>query len=383
MSGIAASASVPALAPRLPDAPAAWKTRVPLGLAVAALFAWLLWSVSARQALLLVVGLGLGWGLSRQKFGFTTAWRILVQDRNPAGVYGQILLLALLALISMPILGHFSETRAALGPPSWSLLVGSFVFGASMQVADGCGSGTLYKAGMGVPLNMAVLPLFILGSFVGSAQLNAWVSLGALEPVGLVERWGTGPALLATLVALAAVAFGVRLWTGKGFRLEKSARHWIWGAVALACFAGLNMLVAGQPWGIVYGFGLWGAKAMTALGLFDPTQNAFWSDPGHALRLSQSLLLDVTSITDIGILIGAYWVAAKHPRESKKRNATQWTVSIVAGFLLGYSSRLAFGCNIGAMVSGISTGSLHGWIWVPMAFLGSLLGLRIRRALKY
>ena len=51
----------------------------------------------------------------------------------------------------------------------------------------------------------------------------------------------------------------------------------------------------------------------------------------------------------------------------------------MAGFLLGYSSRLAFGCNVGAMVSGISTGSVHGWLWVPMAFLGTLVGLRVRR----
>jgi uncharacterized membrane protein YedE/YeeE len=54
-------------------------------------------------------------------------------------------------------------------------------------------------------------------------------------------------------------------------------------------------------------------------------------------------------------------------------------VGLAAGLLLGYSSRLAFGCNIGVMVSGISTGSLHGWIWVPMAFLGSLIGVRVRR----
>jgi uncharacterized membrane protein YedE/YeeE len=60
-------------------------------------------------------------------------------------------------------------------------------------------------------------------------------------------------------------------------------------------------------------------------------------------------------------------------------NGTQWAVGLAAGLLLGYSSRLAFGCNIGAMVSGISTGSLHGWIWVPMAFLGSLIGVRVRR----
>ena len=58
---------------------------------------------------------------------------------------------------------------------------------------------------------------------------------------------------------------------------------------------------------------------------------------------------------------------------------TQWLVALVAGLLLGYSSRLAFGCNVGAMLSGISTGSVHGWIWVPLAFAGTLVGLRIRR----
>jgi uncharacterized protein len=41
---------------------------------------------------------------------------------------------------------------------------------------------------------------------------------------------------------------------------------------------------------------------------------------------------------------------------------------------------LAFGCNVGAMLSGISTGSLHGWIWLPLAFAGTLIGLKIRQA---
>jgi uncharacterized membrane protein YedE/YeeE len=47
--------------------------------------------------------------------------------------------------------------------------------------------------------------------------------------------------------------------------------------------------------------------------------------------------------------------------------------------VVGYSSRLAFGCHVGAMLSGISTGSIHGWIWVPLAFAGTIFGLRIRR----
>ena len=64
---------------------------------------------------------------------------------------------------------------------------------------------------------------------------------------------------------------------------------------------------------------------------------------------------------------------------AKPLTTQQWAVGLAAGFLMGYSSRLAFGCNVGAMLSGISTGSLHGWIWVPLAFAGTLVGVRVRR----
>ena len=360
-------------------APSLWAQRLPIAAVVLALFGWLLWSVSSRQALLLLVGVGLGWGLAAARFGFTTGWRILVEQRDPSGVYGQIILLALLAAVSMPMLAHFPETHAALGPPSISLVVGAFVFGLCMQIADGCGSGTLYKAGLGVPLNMGILPLFALGSFLGSVHLNGWLALGATEPVGLVQSFGATGALLATLAALTMVAVAVGLWSGQRFSLRRMPRRWVGGAVVLALFAALNLLIAGQPWGVVYGFGLWAAKGATALGLFDPTQNAFWSDPGHAQRLSQTLLLDVTSITNIGILAGALWVAPRRPQDAKPLTGQQWLIGLAAGFIMGYSSRLAFGCNVGAMVSGISTGSLHGWIWVPMAFLGTLIGIRVRR----
>ena len=371
------AAPADARAPR--NGRALWAQRLPLTVAVLTLAGWLLWSVSARQALLLLVGVGLGWALAAARFGFTTGWRHLVENRDPSGVYGQILLLALLAAVSMPMLAHFPETTAALGPLSISLLVGAFVFGLCMQIADGCGSGTLYKAGLGVPLNMGILPLFALGSFLGSVHLNGWLALGALEPVSLVERLGARGALGATLLALAVVTIGVGLWSGTRFRFRSIPSRWVWGAVALAVFAALNLLIAGQPWGVVYGFGLWAAKAATVLGVFDPTQNAFWSDPGHAERLQQTLLLDVTSITNIGILAGALWAAPRRPPSERPLTGTQWAIGLAAGFVMGYSSRLAFGCNVGAMVSGISTGSLHGWVWVPMAFLGTLVGIRVRR----
>ena len=63
----------------------------------------------------------------------------------------------------------------AIAPLSVSLVIGAFVFGAVMQIADGCGSGTLYKAGLGNGFSLAVLPGFVFGSFLGAAHLDAWL----------------------------------------------------------------------------------------------------------------------------------------------------------------------------------------------------------------
>ncbi|MGB1862697.1 MAG: YeeE/YedE thiosulfate transporter family protein [Candidatus Puniceispirillum sp.] len=45
---------------------------------------------------------------------------------------------------------------------------------------------------------------------------------------------------------------------------------------------------------------------------------------------------------------------------------------------MGIGARLSFGCNIGAFLGGIASGSLHGWIWFAMAMAGSVLGIRLR-----
>ena len=358
--------------------------RLPLAALLAAFLVWLLWSVSVRQAALFAIGIGLGAVLAGRRFGFTTGWRMLVEDKDASGVMGQLLLLALAAALSMPLLGLFPELTAALGPPSVSLLVGAFVFGLCMQIADGCGSGTLYKAGLGIPMNAAILPLFALGSFLGSIHLDFWLDFGRTAPIGLVSEWGWQTALLATLAALAVLALAVRAYVQRAnTQLQRPVppllvRRWLIGAVLLAMLAALNLLLAGQPWGVVYGFGLWAAKVANATGTVDLAQNWFWSQPGNAQRLTETVLLDITSITNIGILGGALWVSANKPVQAQALSGTQWLVALVAGLLLGYSSRLAFGCNVGAMLSGISTGSVHGWIWVPLAFAGTLVGLRVR-----
>lgn len=355
--------------------------RLPLAILMAAFFVLLLWAVSVRQALLFAIGIGMGAALAGARFGFTTGWRQLIEHKDPRGVTGQIALLAVAAILAMPLLANYTELTAALGPPSVSLIVGAFVFGLTMQIADGCGSGTLYKAGLGIPMNMGILPLFAAGSFLGSVHIGDWLSLGQTEPIGLVNSLGLEKALAVTLIGLIALLVGVRLWVGKDKTWLDS--KWLWGALALAFLATLNLIVAGQPWGVVYGFGLWAAKIAQSADLFDPSGNFFWSQDGNAQILAQTVLLDVTSITNIGILAGALWISAKSSGNTTPLTPQQWVIGLAAGFLMGYSSRLAFGCNIGAMLSGVSTGSLHGWIWIPLAFAGTWIGVRVRRHYRF
>ena len=61
--------------------------------------------------------------------------------------------------------------------------------------------------------------------------------------------------------------------------------------------------------------------------------------------------------------------------------AYPWPVLVVAGIgglLMGWGARLGFGCNIGAIVGGVASGSLHGWVWFAAALPGCLIGIKLR-----
>ncbi|KZM47736.1 YeeE/YedE [Labrenzia sp. OB1] len=333
-----------------------------------------------RFGLMLAIGLGFGIVLEGLRFGFAGPWRAMILRRDPAGIWAQLLAIGLVTLVALPMISTSSgELVGAEAPVGFAMIAGAFIFGAAMQVVLGCGSGTLVNAGSGNAVALVALPFFAIGSFAGAYHLIWWTDLGAL-PIIKFSGW-QGVAL--TLLGLAAIA-GL-LWKLAPPEHRRLPRRLIIAAVLLAAFAILNLLVAGQPWGVVYGLGLWAAKAASAAGA-DLSGSPFWSAPGSLDRLKKSILTDYTSLTNIGIVLGAFLVASWRvgglSQKLPKLPALAWIAAIVAGFLLGYSSRLAFGCNVGAFFSGISTGSLHGWVWFAAAFAGSVYGVRLRPLLK-
>lgn len=332
----------------------------------------------ARYGLLLLIGLGLGLTLEGLRFGFAGPWRAMILRREPAGLLAQLAAIALVAVVAIPLLsGGDGEIVGAHAPVGFAMLGGAFVFGAAMQVVLGCGSGTLVNAGSGNPVGALALPFFAVGSFAGAWHLPWWTDLGTAPLVVLSGPGG----LAATLAGLAFVAAVALRLAAPGTR-RVPGRLWL-AAALIAGLALANLAVAGQPWGVVYGLGLWAAKGASALGM-DLGAAAFWSAPVQTERLRESVLTDVTSLTNLGIIGGAFLVAAwRHGLSQPIPDlpVRAWLATVAAGLLLGYSSRLAFGCNVGAFFSGVSTGSLHGWAWFVMAFLGSWWGVRLRPAL--
>nr|WP_329603634.1 YeeE/YedE thiosulfate transporter family protein [Pseudomonas putida] len=81
-----------------------------------------------------------------------------------------------------------------------------------------------------------------------------------------------------------------------------------------------------------------------------------------------------------GIVLGALLAAGLAGRfaPSLKIPLASLVAAVIGGLLLGYGSRLAYGCNIGAYFSGIASGSVHGWLWLVAAYGGNLIGVRLR-----
>lgn len=351
----------------------------------------------ARLGALMVVGGLLGMVLYHAAFGFTAAWRVFITERRGRGLRAQMVMLAIAVLLFFPALGAGSlfgqPVNGFVAPIGMSVVFGAFLFGIGMQLGGGCASGTLFTAGGGNARMLITLVFFIIGSLIGTAHFTWWQSLPAFQPVSLVETAGTGGGIVVSLALFVAIAaLTVMMEKRRHGQLERTAkrdvgnRRWLtgpWpllaGAVALALLNFATLALAGRPWGVTSAFALWGAKGFTALG-GDVSQWGYWQASWNATALETTIWRDITSLMNIGIMVGALIAASLAGRFAPNFRIPLRSVlaAAIGGIMLGYGARLAYGCNIGAYFSGIASGSLHGWVWLVAAFAGNMLGVRLR-----
>lgn len=350
------------------------------------------WQLGSQTlAIAVLIGALAGFSLYHASFGFTAGWRRIVSEARSSGLRAQFVLIGLTALVSYPLIAS-GAANGWVNPVNVSLVIGAFMFGIGMQLGGGCGSGTLFVVGGGSTRMVITLTFFIIGSVIGVAHLPFWFSLPSAGRFSMIDSFGAFGAL-AALFAIMGVLTLLALWREKsvhgnfeparktsGF-LKGPWSPWV-GAVLLAGVGILTLLVLNRPWGITSAFGFWGAKGLYGLGV--PTDHwtlARWSQG----TLDRSVFNHSTSVMDFGVIIGAMMAASLAGKWRPVFSLTFhdiWT-AVAGGLMMGYGARLSGGCNIGAYLGGLVSGSAHAWIWGILAFAGSSLvvWLRFRRTL--
>lgn len=377
---------------------------------LAAIGGWLFERAGPGLAWHWLFGLAFGGVLVRSGVCFVAA------VRDPVLTGGTTYTRAILAALALSTVGFTVVTlitgqTGTVRPFGWGTVIGGLIFGIGMVLAGGCVSGTIMRMGDGFAMQWVgfsgIFSGLMLGTRLsGSPWLNRSLGVGKVF-LPSVLGWPVSLALqFVLLLGLWFLAvwhetrrFGLRRATdGQDGLAEDNGEDCAWpvlnrlddwlrrplgGALLLA---GLNIgyfAVTGRPWGIITEMSYWASEAWRWLGHL-PGGSAYLGDQAWQLQ-GPGLLTRPGTIFNIGILIGAFAIsyASAQWRWRPMRHRRQIVAAWVGGLLVGLGSRLAVGCNIGNLFSGLPSLSLHSWLFLPSLVVGGVLGVRIASRLIF
>ncbi len=158
----------------------------------------------------------------------------------------------------------------------------------------------------------------------------------------------------------------------------KDAWPYVTGAVLLSAFQIITFATTGNPWGVSGTLAYWGAWIFELVGGNVDTWYYFSSE-GAQRTLDAGFLQHGGTMQNLGIIIGALFasLAACQFKIKKLKTVRQVVAAVLGGLLMGYGARIGFGCNIGALYSGISSLSLSGWVFGIFLFAGAYVGSKL------
>ncbi|HHT50120.1 MAG TPA: YeeE/YedE family protein [Eubacteriaceae bacterium] len=158
----------------------------------------------------------------------------------------------------------------------------------------------------------------------------------------------------------------------------KNSWSYVTGAILLSLLQIVTLSVIGEPLKITSIFIYWAGWVFSALGA-DVSSWKMFSSPEAQATLQSSFLTNPISVRNIGIIIGALLASllASQFKIRKVKSYKQVIAAIIGGLLMGYGSKIAFGCNIGAFFSGVSSLSLSGWLFGLFMFFGAIIGSKL------
>jgi uncharacterized protein len=366
-------------------------------------------------------GLLFGFVLQRSRFCFAAASRDIFLIRNTM-ITRALILAFIVSSLGFVLLEIFTPgvellfTQGKLQPVGIFTATGAFLFGIGMVIAGSCASGMLMRMGEGYLMQWMVMPGFLFGSAVGAWHLGWWHEhfIAAAPTIFLPHLLGWPMAALLQFSLLVALFFLACAYQDgwNGFiptviksiipfknnpqeRVQRDNRSlyllllkkpWPYtvGGLLLAFLNTVYFALWGIPWGITDGmtfFSAWISSLMS----FSPEG---WHYFQGVLPIDACCLPDIQTAAGIdyfafpliyhfmAIIIGAFiaTLLAGEFRIRKWRSNRFALTALIGGGLMGYGSRIALGCNIGAYFSAIPSFSLHGWVFGIFIIAGAYLG---------
>ncbi|EAY10488.1 YeeE/YedE family protein [Trichomonas vaginalis G3] len=300
---------------------------------------------------------------------------------------------------------EFHRTKEPIGI---CLVIASFTFGIGMQLGSGCASGTFLGIGKGLLKAWVVFPFFVMGStFAASTPMYEWWSNLPKFHEPTVIGYGYTLLILGVTWILTFIPDYIRkrnrekiLESPIGItplitinesqdtlshvesEWDEPPKAWyfyeIYAVICGICLA-LFYLCTGSMIGITIIFSQIGGSILKLCGVHVenwpfykdyPLPNNFYNHP--------------IFVSDIYLTISAF-VAAQIKGDfgrHQKKGWIEYVKAVFGGFLMGIGERMTKGCNIGALTSGVTSSSVHGFIWLLFALFGSGLTCHITRFIR-
>ncbi len=381
----------------------------------------------------LLVGGGLGYSLARAYTGFAGSVNRAYRTGSAKLMRVMMFLFFFTALITTAFLFGNDPTsyNIWIKPINLGLLLGGFLFGFGMSLSVCCASGVLTDIPQGLPRAGLTLLFFMAGVFFGFPIQNSskivtdsWIStfIGreTMGGVFLPDYFrGDGMEGYLGALALLAVICGAVIYLSylfekrqklnnkyqghpmeeiqdnqepidlKNFKLFSSqtyeqlfVRPWtlMQGFVVISAIFALLMGITKAGWGASQPYGYWFGKLLMLFGFSPEALSEFTLMPANVF--STPFFQDQISVQNFGILSGAviYLLTAGKFVESFKStlNITgkQAALYALGGFSMGFGTRLANGCNVGALYTPIANFSLSGWLFLIFMVVGGILSNR-------
>ena len=400
-----------------------------------AIFGVMQYAKDYKLALHLIIGLTIGYVMQRSRFGFAGGIRKIYLTGDSSLTKALMFMFSITLIITVAI--HYGayvngadvyyravESGVAVIPGSdyvepanLATILGGILFGIGMMLGGGCASGTLTDAGEGEGRGLIVLFFFCTGALWGAYDMPWWkqsMFFKVKKQLYLPDVFGYMGTIIISLLGYLCIYIIAKKYEdkrrrNKTLRLEKYnewekelpepskykffsketyhkffVKRWSYytGAVCIMIMFVTILVTTGTSWGVTAVFAEWAGWFYQSLGLIDistwpwfegmmPTMNAgFFNDPG--------------SMRNAGILIGALIAPLLAGHFSFKKGFKLRDVAFYAigGLMMGYGARIALGCNVGALYSGLSNMSLSGWVFLPSLTVGGILGVKLAQKLK-